>query len=120
MLECCELKNMTNKENVFNQFTNLYELQKTLRFELKPMGKTREWMDKNLQYDKQLQTFFKDQKIEDAYQILKPVFNKIHEEFITKSLENAKAKKINFSEYFNLYEKQKEEQDKQKRKDFDK
>lgn len=28
--------------NVFNQFTGLYSLSKTLRFELRPIGKTLE------------------------------------------------------------------------------
>lgn len=28
----------------FASFTNLYELSKTLRFELKPIGKTQEWI----------------------------------------------------------------------------
>jgi hypothetical protein len=55
-----------------------------------------------LQYDEKLQTFLSDQQIEDAYQILKPVFDKIHEEFITKSLESNKAKEINFSKYLEL------------------
>jgi len=108
------------KGSVFEDFTRKYALSKTLRFELKPVGKTRENMAKNLEYDDTLQTFLADQKIEDAYQILKPVFDKIHEEFITKSLESAKAKEINFSEYFNLYKKQKAEQDKDERKKLDK
>ncbi len=29
---------MSNKENNFSSFTNLYEISKTLRFELKPVG----------------------------------------------------------------------------------
>jgi predicted P-loop ATPase len=59
-------------------------------------------MDDNFKYDENLQTFLKDQDIEDAYQVLKPVFDKIHEDFITKSLENDEAKKIDFSKYFKL------------------
>lgn len=34
-------------ENSLSQFTNLYSLSKTLRFELKPVGKTEEWILKN-------------------------------------------------------------------------
>ena len=107
-------------KSVFDNFTCQYSLSKTLRFELKPVGKTRENMDADLKYDENLRTFFTDQKIEDAYQILKPVFDKIHEEFITKSLESAEAKAIDFSKYFNLYKKQKAEQDKDERKKMDK
>jgi transposase len=59
-------------------------------------------MNANLKYDENLQTFLLDQQIEDAYQVLKPVFDNIHEEFITKSLENDEAKKIDFSKYEEL------------------
>lgn len=95
------MENMSNKSN-FEEFTNLYELSKTLRFELIPDPKTREKMNENLLYDETLKTFLKDQDIEDAYQILKPVFDKIHEDFIIKSLENEEAKKIDFYNYYQL------------------
>ncbi|MDR1987440.1 MAG: hypothetical protein LBQ24_01380 [Candidatus Peribacteria bacterium] len=88
---------------IFNEnFVKQFALQKTLRFELIPVPETRNKMSENLQYDEDLQTFLKDQEIEDAYQTLKPVFDKIHEEFITRSLENDEAKKIDFSKYFEL------------------
>ncbi|GHW02343.1 hypothetical protein AGMMS50249_1290 [candidate division SR1 bacterium] len=112
-------------DSAFSSFTNLYSLPKTLRFELVPVGKTRDTMQKNLETDKdgQIKAFLKDQEIEDAYQVLKPVFDKIHEEFITKSLENEKAKEIDFSKYFelknvskeNLNEKEKEAEEKRLR-----
>ncbi|HOX29655.1 MAG TPA: hypothetical protein P5080_00530 [Candidatus Paceibacterota bacterium] len=113
---------MENKKTktIYDNFTHQYSLAKTLRFELKPIGKTRENMAANLRYDENLRTFFADQEIEDAYQILKPVFDKIHGEFITEALESDKAKEIDFSEYFKLYEKQKAEQDKEIRKKIDK
>lgn len=87
----------------FDQFTNLYSLSKTLRFELKPIGKTLDTMRENLRYDGSLQTFFADKEIEDAYQTLKPIFDKIHEQFITESLESETAQKIDFSEYLEKY-----------------
>src|SRR3989338_5141355 len=87
----------------FEKFTNLYSLSKTLRFELRPRGKTLENMRIHLEYDKGLQIFMKDQKIEDAYQTLKPVMDKIHEKFITDSLGSAKAKNIDFSGYLEKY-----------------
>ncbi|MGE4443949.1 MAG: type V CRISPR-associated protein Cas12a/Cpf1 [Candidatus Altimarinota bacterium] len=87
---------------IFSNCKNLYSLSKTLRFELVPVGETRNKMNENLEYDENLKTFFKDQNIEDAYQVLKPVFDKIHEEFITKSLENNEVKKIVFGNYFKL------------------
>ncbi|MDR2640644.1 MAG: hypothetical protein LBC61_04995 [Candidatus Peribacteria bacterium] len=102
-------------KSVFSNFTKLYSLPKSLRFELLPVGETRNKMSKNLQYDESLKTFLKDQEIEDAYQILKPVFDKIHEEFITKSLENDEAKKIDFSNYLTLKRNQEETEAEQKK-----
>ncbi|MDR2410332.1 MAG: type V CRISPR-associated protein Cas12a/Cpf1, partial [Bacteroidales bacterium] len=92
-------------KSVFNDFTKKYALSKTLKFELRPVGETRENMDKALEYDEKLQTFLKDQRIEDAYQTLKPVFDKIHDDFITSSLESEEAQKIDFSSVFELYKK---------------
>jgi len=77
-----------------------------LRFELKPIGQTREWMGKSLEYNKELQTFLKDQSIEDAYQTLKPVLDALHEEFINESLESIVVAGMNFDRYFDLYKEQ--------------
>lgn len=145
--------NMNDSKNVFNEFTNLYSLSKTLRFELKPylgipesekeklFGNEKEYYKNcktyteyhlkrtNKEYykgkkvknaDLQLINFLHDQQIEDAYQILKPVFDKLHEEFITNSLENDGVKKIDFDDYYNLYKRQKDEQDKDEKKKIDK
>lgn len=108
---------MTGQSQIFKneKFTNLYALSKTLRFELKPIGKTLENMHKNLGFDKNLQTFLKDQKIEDAYQTLKPVLDLLHEEFINESLESDVVKEINFSDYLKKYRNKKE----LKEKDFE-
>ncbi len=96
---------MDKQKNKLQNFTNLYELSKTLRFELKPVGETLAKIKEHFQYDKDLQTFLKDQKIEDAYQLLKPKIDTIHEFFIDTSLESAKAKQIDFSEYLEKYKK---------------
>jgi CRISPR-associated protein Cpf1 len=100
------------KESVFKDFTRKYSLSKTLRFELIPEGKTLENMRNHLRYDKELQTFLADQEIEDAYQILKPVFDYLHEQFITESLESETAKKLNFKGYLEKYKNRKELKDK--------
>jgi len=94
--------------NLFKKFTNQYALTKTLRFELKPIGKTLENMRDHFRYDKKLQTFLKDQEIEDAYQTLKPKIDDIHEKFITDSLESEEAKKIHFSGYLDVYKNRKD------------
>ena len=95
--------------NNFYQFTNRYSLSKTLRFELKPIGKTRENI-KAANPD-----FIHDQNIENAYQMLKPVFDILHEEFISRSLENSEAKKISFTDYFSVYKDLRNEKDKTKK-----
>lgn len=100
--------------SIFKDFTNRYALSKTLRFELKPVGKTR------TNIEKANPNFIYDQEIEVAYQILKPVFDKLHEEFITKSLENEAAKNLNVNEYFELYQKLRAEQDKDKKRTIEK
>lgn len=91
----------------FNKFNNLYSLSKTLRFELIPIGKTLDNMRQNLGYDEALQTFFADQEIEDAYQTLKPLIDKIHEQFITECLESEESKDIKFSGYLEHYKNKK-------------
>ena len=89
----------TSTKNKFNDFNKLYSLSKTLRFELKPIGKTRENIEKNNP------SFIKDKEIKEAYQILKPVFDLLHEEFITNSLESPEPKKLNIETYFEIYKK---------------
>jgi len=98
------------KDNLFSEFTGKYALSKTLRFELKPVGKTLENMKNRMykgkkDYDPQLQTFLHDQDIEDAYQTLKPVLDEIHEEFINDSLQSNSARGIEISKYFDIYQK---------------
>ncbi len=104
-------------------FTNCYSLSKTLRFELRPIGKTLENMKSKIGYEKNadgFDTFLADQNIEDAYQILKPVFDKLHEKFITESLESAEAKKIDFTSYFEIKEELLKINRKENKEEFDK
>lgn len=111
---------MTRNTQLLSQFTNRYSLSKTLRFELRPIGKTLDNMREHLKWDKELQTFMLDQAIVDAYQVLKPVFDSLHEEFITKSLENDEAKNISFAEYFDNYKKILNETDKDEKRRLEK
>lgn len=96
------------KKSIFDEFTGKYQLSKTLRFELKPIGETIENMRDHFEYDPKIQTFLSDQKIEEAYQRLKPLIDKCHEEFITISLGLDKAKSIDFSHYLDAYREKKE------------
>lgn len=90
-----------------NQFTNLYQVSKTLRFELKPIGKTaktfKQWLEGMENTDDETNLFAKDRKIKEAYLVIKPIMDKIHEEFIESSLTSKEAKEIDFSQYFEAY-----------------
>lgn len=113
---------MNEDKKVFEKFTNLYSLSKTLRFELKPIGKTLENMKSKIGYGKNsygFDTFLADQNIEDAYQILKSVFDRLHENFITESLESTEAKRIDFTSYFEIKEELLKINRKEDRKEFD-
>lgn len=62
-----------------DEFTNLYPVQKTLRFELKPVGKTKDWIEKNglLEQD--------EQRAKD-YLIVKKIIDRYHKWFIEHCL----------------------------------
>ncbi|MEK9165958.1 MAG: type V CRISPR-associated protein Cas12a/Cpf1 [Patescibacteria group bacterium] len=79
--------------NLFEQFTNQYELSKTLRFELRPVGKTEEILKIN-------EVFEKDKTIDDAYKQAKFYFDTLHQTFINESLSSCQ---IDFSEYEKLF-----------------
>ncbi len=97
------MSNSSQYGRVFDEFTNLYPVSKTLRFELVPDPASLEHMKTRFGYDPEIQAFLCDKEIEDAYQRLKPVLDKIHEQFITESLTSNDVKKIDFSEYFKTF-----------------
>ena len=71
--------------SILNKFTHLYPVQKTLRFALDfPVGNS--LLNFKEDFDEEKQTFKRDQKIQDAYQELKPKLDQVHEWFIEKSL----------------------------------
>ena len=77
----------------FDDFTNLYEVQKTLRFELKSVGKTAELIKQN----KVLQT---DKQIDDNYHDIKYYFDLLHKKFIREALSGATLDYIPYSQSF--------------------
>jgi len=84
--------------STLQKFTNLYQLSKTLRFELKPQGKTLE----NIVNNRLLE---KDEKRADGYKILKKVIDEFHKYFINESLSNIKLSGLN--DFVALYQVQK-------------
>ncbi len=89
------------------QFTNLYQLSKTLKFKLEPEGNTKttfeKWVNEMNSTSEESNLFVKDKNIYDAYLAIKPIMDKLHEQFIEKSLTSDEAKQIDFSDYLAIY-----------------
>lgn len=80
------------KEKQFKSFTNLYELLKTLRFELRPVGNTQKMLEDN-------KVFEKDQTIDDSYNQAKFYFDTLHQKFIKEALAVEKVKNLSFGKF---------------------
>jgi len=71
--------------SLLSEFTSLYGLSKTLRFELKPVGKTKEYLSKD--------DFFKeDTSKADSYSLMKQLLDGLHRDYINEAL--AKVTKL--------------------------
>lgn len=96
----------------FENFTGLYPLSKTLRFELKPIGKTLEYIEKN-------ELLATDKDRAESYVKVKKIIDRYHKQFIEDSLRdfklkyNNEGKKDSLEEYFYYY-KLKNRDDRQK------
>lgn len=88
--------------NTFNEFTHQYPLSKTLRFELQPIGKTLENIQKKGLLDK-------DTSRADSYKKMKKTIDEYHKYFIELSLQEMQLSKL--EEYLNQYSQSKEERD---------
>ena len=84
----------------FEQFTNRYELSKTLKRELKPVWETGKLLE-------EMGIIAVDKKRKEAYDKVKPYIDKIHRKFIEVALSKVKDDLL-FSEevarYFSLYQ----------------
>jgi CRISPR-associated protein Cpf1 len=77
-----------------DEFTNLYQCSKTLRFELKPIGRTLEYIER----DEILKT---DNERGIKYQKAKSLIDEYHKDFINEALRNVHLEGLN--EYNELY-----------------
>lgn len=86
-----------------HQFINLYPVSKTLRFELRPIGKTKENIEKS-------NILREDAQRAEDYKIVKKLIDRYHKQFIKSRLWNFElpfedeGKKCSLEEYQNLYE----------------
>jgi len=83
---------ITNQKSIWSEFTKQYALNKTLRFELKPVGRTEDFLRQN-------KVFEKDKTIDDSYNQAKFYFDKLHQKFINESLSSNNARAIDLK-YF--------------------
>ena len=75
------------KEKSLSEFTNLYSLQKTLKFELKPIGKT-------LQHIEEKGLLKEDENRAKDYQVVKKIIDRYHKVFIEEAFELALHEKV--------------------------
>lgn len=71
--------------NVFERFTGLYSLAKTLCFELQPIGRTREYIDKK-------GFIAKDEQRSNESKVVKDIIDRYHRRFIDMCLGKLKLK----------------------------
>lgn len=81
--------------NLYEKFTNLYPVSKTLRFELKPQGNT-------LWHMKENGIMENDMNKNEAYKIIKKLMDDYHKVFISKCLNDFKIDTNDLYEYSEL------------------
>ncbi len=80
----------------YSALTRLYSLSKTLRFELKPIGKTKENIEKNGILER-------DNERAIAYKAVKKVIDEYHKAFIELMLDGFELDKDSLDEFYYLY-----------------
>jgi hypothetical protein len=83
---------MINNKSIFSNFTNLYSITKTLRFELKPTEITKN----NLNFEK-------DKKRAVYYKEIKILFDQLHRKFISDSLNYYSQQGVSYQEIWEKY-----------------
>ena len=81
---------------MYSKMHNLYQLSKTLRFELKPIGKTKEFFEKLILEN--------DEKKAAAYPYVKKYCDEVHKNFISECLRNIETASFEseLENYFNI------------------
>lgn len=94
---------------MLKQFTNKYQLSKTLRFELIPVGKTKDILDKK-------GLVLEDEKRSEEYKIVKTLIDDYHRYFIQEALSGKNL--LNLEKFENLF--LKKDKNKDEEEDFNK
>ena len=82
---------------IWDGFTNKFKLSKTLRFELKPVGKTKENIDRK-------GLLKEDERRAKDYSEVKKTIDDYHKEFIEKALGDVKFEKKALKDFYAVYE----------------
>ncbi len=85
-------------KNIFSNFTNQYQLSKTLRFELVPVGETEKFI-------KQKGLLKQDKKRADDYKKVKKLIDEYHKDFIERALSNRKLSSLKLKAYVDEFTK---------------
>jgi hypothetical protein len=97
------------KNKAFSEFVNLYPVQKTLRFELIPQGKTMDFFEKSVLFEN-------DKEKAEKYKIVKQMVDDCHRDFISKCL---KESEIDWEPLAELLKRSKREKDKASKKELE-
>lgn len=84
---------MSQNQSIFSEFTNLYSITKTLKFELKPTDITKNLLD-----------YKRDKERGEYYKKIKPLFDQLHRNFIAKSLAYYASQNVDYTEFKNKYD----------------
>ncbi|PKP47250.1 MAG: type V CRISPR-associated protein Cpf1 [Bacteroidetes bacterium HGW-Bacteroidetes-12] len=95
---------MESPTTQLKKFTNLYQLSKTLRFELKPVGKTKEHIETK-------GILKKDEERAVNYKLIKKIIDGFHKHFIELAMQQVKLSKLDeLAELYNASAERKKEE----------
>ncbi len=88
---------MEQKKSIWDECINLYSLQKTLRFELRPVGKT-------IEHIKNASLIEEDEQRAKDFQEAKKIIDKYHQQFIEKALREVSFSMEELTAFKNAYD----------------
>ena len=96
--------NIDKEYSIYSKFTNKYPISKTLKFELIPIGESREYIKNN-------NILEEDKKRADDYVKAKKILDEAHREFINYGLTNLVFEQSELEKFNNLYQENKNDRD---------
>ena len=100
-------------KSIFNDFIGLYPVSKTIRMELRPVGKTLENIEKN-------GLIPEDQDRADKYKLIKPLIDDYHRRFIDEVLGGAELRDLEWEKLGEAIARYQKDKDEKARKELEK